>query len=124
MPSLAALTGLAKQSYRAGEDREEGERKKGRRGKKKEKRGKKKEKRGKKKEKREKKGKLKEGNHRACVEFLEVTASYSGGSYLPSTAKIQKKPMNKAFMSVALCNNPIQSLQFRHFGESFKLPKM
>ena len=50
--SLAPFTGLAKQSYRAGEDIEEGGRKKGRRPKKKEKREKKKEKREKMKEKR------------------------------------------------------------------------
>ena len=49
-----AFNGLAKQSYRAGEDIEEGGGKKGRRQKKKEKRETKK-------EKREKKGKLKEG---------------------------------------------------------------
>ena len=45
VPLLAAFTGLAKQSYWAGEDIEEGGRKKGRRQKKKEKREKKKEKR-------------------------------------------------------------------------------
>ena len=63
--SLAAFTGLGKQSYRASEDKEERGRKKGRRQKQKEKREKKKEKREKKKT--EKKGKLMEGNHKACA---------------------------------------------------------
>ena len=68
---LAAFTGLAKQLYRAGEDIEEGGRKKGRRQKKK--------------EKREKKGKLKEGNHRACAkagpEHATVTMVRLGTHY-------------------------------------------
>ena len=57
-----AFTGLAKQSYRAGEDIEEGGRKKGRSQKKKEKKEKKK-------EKRERKGNLKERNCWACAKM-------------------------------------------------------
>ena len=66
------------QSYRAGDDIEEGGRKKGRRQKKKDKREKKKEKRG-------KKGKLKAGNNRACAkagpEHATVTTVRLGAHY-------------------------------------------
>ena len=83
---LVAFTGLAKKSYRAGEDIDEGG-KKGRRQKKKEKREKWK-------EKREKKGKLKERNYRAfakagpdhtTVTTVRLGAHYSDYGALGST---------------------------------------
>ena len=64
---LAAFTGLANQSYWAGEDIEDGGKKEGKKAWKEREEGEQnREKREKKKEKREKKGKLKEGNHWAC----------------------------------------------------------
>ena len=78
MPPPGGIYRLAKQSYPAGEDIEEGGRKKGRRQEKKERRERKK-------EKRKRRGKLKEGNHRACAkagqEHATVTTVRLGAHY-------------------------------------------